>query len=127
MSKNMGVFGSVKPVDGATRPSRGADRRDRIKTGIVGLDNILNGGLPQGHLYLVEGDPGTGKTTLALQFLLEGIRNRENVIYVTLSESKRELEQVASSHGWSTENLAIFETMAPQDDLGAEAQYTVFH
>ena len=61
---------------------------ERIQTGIDGLDNILNGGLPKGHLYLVEGDPGTGKTTLALQFLLEGIRRGESVTYVTLSESR---------------------------------------
>src|SRR6201996_7963143 len=75
--------------------------RERIPTGIWGLDDILNGGLPQGHLYLVEGDPGTGKTPLALQFLLAGIEQGESVIYVTLSESRKELEQVARSHGWS--------------------------
>lgn len=100
---------------------------ERIQTGISGLDDILNGGLPQGHLYLVEGDPGTGKTTLALQFLLEGIRHKENVIYVTLSESRRELEQVAYSHGWSTEALQIYEMVPDEEDLSPEAQYTVFH
>jgi circadian clock protein KaiC len=100
---------------------------ERIQTGIAGLDNVLNGGLPKGHLYLVEGDPGTGKTTLALQFLLEGIRNGESVIYVTLSESKMELEQVAASHGWPFELLHIFEMAPLQDDLSPEAQYTVFH
>jgi len=100
---------------------------ERIKTGIAGLDDILSGGLPQGHLYLVEGDPGTGKTTLALQFLLEGTRKGENVIYVTLSESKRELQQVARSHGWPAEQLSIYEIVPPQEDLTAEAQYTVFH
>jgi circadian clock protein KaiC len=99
----------------------------RVKTGIEGLDNILNGGLPKGHLYLVEGDPGTGKTTLALQFLLEGVRAGESVIYVTLSESRHELQQVARSHGWAADSLDIFEMVPPQDDLGAEAQYTVFH
>jgi circadian clock protein KaiC len=98
-----------------------------MQTGISGLDDILGEGLPKGHLYLVEGDPGTGKTTLALQFLLAGIRQGENVIYVTLSESRAELEQVAHSHGWSTEKLQIFEMVPPQDDLSAEAQYTVFH
>jgi circadian clock protein KaiC len=100
---------------------------ERIPTGIWGLDDILNGGLPQGHLYLVEGDPGTGKTTLALQFLLAGIKQGESVIYVTLSESRRELEQVARSHGWSTESLQIYEMAPAEDDLGPEAQYTVFH
>ncbi len=110
-----------------SKSSSGEPEPGRILTGISGLDDILNGGLPQGHLYLVEGDPGTGKTTLALQFLLEGIRNGENVIYVTLSESKRELEQVAGSHGWPTADLQIYEMVPPQDDLSADAQYTVFH
>jgi circadian clock protein KaiC len=99
----------------------------RIPTGISGLDDILNGGLPQGHLYLVEGDPGTGKTTLALQFLLAGIKQGESVIYVTLSESKRELEEVVRSHGWSIESLQIYEMAPAEDDLSPEAQYTVFH
>src|ERR1700733_4550936 len=98
----------------------------RIETGISGLDDILHGGLPQGHLYLIEGDPGTGKTTLALQFLLAGVKQGESVIYVTLSESRKELEEVARSHGWSTESLQIYE-MAGDDDLRPEAQYTVFH
>jgi circadian clock protein KaiC len=100
---------------------------DRIQTGIAGLDDIVNGGLPQGHLYLVEGNPGTGKTTLALQFLLEGVRRGESVIYVTLSESRNELEQVVRSHGWSAESLQIFEMVPPEDDLNPDAQYTVFH
>src|SRR5258708_22504171 len=81
----------------------------RITTGIWGLDDILNGGLRQGHLCLVEGDAGTGKTTVALQFLLAGIKLGERVIYVTLWESRKELEQVAESHGWSTESLQIYE------------------
>jgi len=105
--------------------SSGGRRDRRLQTGIEGLDNILNGGFPRGHLYLIEGDPGTGKTTLALQFLLEGIRNGEKGLYVTLSESKDELEGVARSHGWSTESLWIYEMVTPEDD--AEAQYTVFH
>ena len=112
----------ASPV-GVTTP----DLLERISTGIEGLDDILNGGLPGGHLYLVEGDPGTGKTTLALQFLLRGIRLGERVIYVTLSESKAELEQVARSHGWPTDSLGIYEMVPPQDDLSGEAQYTVFH
>ncbi|MGA7885858.1 MAG: ATPase domain-containing protein [Acidobacteriaceae bacterium] len=98
-----------------------------LKTGIEGLDDILHGGFPQGHLYLIEGDPGTGKTTLALQFLLEGLRKGETVLYVTLSESTEELRQVAQSHGWNSEGLRIFEMIPPEDDLKPEAQYTVFH
>jgi circadian clock protein KaiC len=100
---------------------------ERILTGIAGLDSIVNGGLPKGHLYLVEGDPGTGKTTLALQFLLEGASHGEKGIYVTLSESKRELEQVARSHGWTTDSIVIHEIIPSDEDLSPEAQYTVFH
>jgi circadian clock protein KaiC len=120
--------GSVVP-DAANAQNLSVSEQDaeRVKTGIAGLDDILNGGLPKGHLYLVEGDPGTGKTTLALQFLLEGLRLGERVIYVTLSESRRELQQVVRSHGWNADPLDIFEMVPPQDDLGAEAQYTVFH
>lgn len=99
----------------------------RLSTGVDGLDDILNGGIPRGHLYLVEGDPGTGKTTLALQFLLEGARRKEKGIYVTLSESKIELEQVARSHGWDISDIEIYEMVPSEDDLSAEAQYTVFH
>jgi circadian clock protein KaiC len=99
----------------------------RLCTGIAGLDDILHGGLPAGHLYLFEGDPGTGKTTVALQFLLEGLRNGESVLYVTLSESKEELIQVAKSHGWPADSLPISELVPPEDDLRPEAQYTVFH
>jgi circadian clock protein KaiC len=99
----------------------------RLNTGVEGLDDILHGGLPAGHLYLVEGNPGTGKTTLALQFLLEGIRHGERSLYVTLSESRDELEQTARVHGWSTAGLQIAEMIPPIDDPQPEAHYTVFH
>jgi len=99
----------------------------RLKTGIEGLDDILHGGFPPGHLYLIEGDPGTGKTTLALQFLLEGIRRGERVLYVTLSESAEELQQVGRSHHWDLTGVEIAEMIPPDDDLRPEAQYTVFH
>lgn len=101
--------------------------QERIQTGVEGLDDVLNGGLPAGHLYLIEGDPGTGKTTIALQFLLEGIKKGEKTLYITLSESKQELEEVASSHGWPIESLNIYEMVPPDNDLSGEAQYTVFH
>src|ERR1700733_2830764 len=78
--------------------------KQRLTTGVEGLDDILEGGLPSGHLYLIEGDPGTGKTTLALQFLLAGASRGESVLCVTLSESATELRDVANSHGWSLEN-----------------------
>jgi circadian clock protein KaiC len=99
----------------------------RISTGIAGLDDILKGGLPTGHVYLVEGDPGTGKTTLALQFLLEGTHHGERSLYITLSESEGELQEVARSHGWPTESILIGEMIPPENDLRPEAQYTVFH
>jgi circadian clock protein KaiC len=118
---------SLRSTAVMTLERRQERRQERIQTGISGLDDILNGGLPQGHLYLVEGDPGTGKTTLALQFLLEGVGRGESVIYVTLSESRKELEQVVHSHGWSTESLQIYEMVPPEDELNPEAQYTVFH
>src|ERR1700722_19655799 len=118
--------------EGPTKAGVGSDSEatrgpERIQTGIWGLDDVLGGGLPQGHLYLVEGDPGTGKTTLALQFLLDGIQQGESVIYVTLSESRKELEEVARSHGWPTDSLSIFEMVPADEDLRPEAQYTVFH
>jgi circadian clock protein KaiC len=99
----------------------------RVSTGIPGLDDVLNGGLPRGHLYLIEGDPGTGKTTVALQFLLEGLRQGEAGLYVTLSESRQELEIVAASHGWSLAELPIYEMAPLQDEIDPEAQYTIFH
>ena len=101
--------------------------RHVTNTGVSGFDEILHGGLPRGHLYLIEGNPGTGKTTLALQFLLEGIRNGENVLYVTLSESEQELQEAMRSHGWSFESLRICEMAPPEEDLKPETQYTVFH
>lgn len=102
-------------------------RTVRVRTGVSGLDDILSGGLPSNHLYLIEGDPGTGKTTLALQFLLEGAKRGEKVLYVTLSESRHELLGVAESHGWSLDAVPIFEMTPQEDELSPEAQYTVFH
>lgn len=100
---------------------------NRVRTGVPGFDEILGGGFPKGHLYLVEGNPGSGKTTLGLQFLLEGIRNRERVMYITLSESEAELKEVIHAHGWSPDSLTICEMATPEEDLKPEAQYTVFH
>jgi circadian clock protein KaiC len=103
------------------------DTQLRLATGSAGLDHILEGGFPANRLYLIEGDPGTGKTTLALQFLLEGARCGEPVLYVTLSETKEELTAVARSHGWSLEGVSLHELVPPEESLKAEAQYTIFH
>jgi circadian clock protein KaiC len=99
----------------------------RVSSGIAGLDDILGGGFPADHLYLMEGDPGTGKTTAALQFLLEGVRAGERCLYVTLSESKGELQGVARSHGWTLDAIPIFEMTPQADDIRPDGQYTVFH
>jgi circadian clock protein KaiC len=96
-------------------------------SGVPGLDSVMAGGYPAGHLFLVEGDPGTGKTTLALQFLLEGVRRGEPGLYITLSESAAELNGVAESHGWSLDGIEVFELMPDEDALQPDAQYTVFH
>jgi circadian clock protein KaiC len=101
--------------------------QNRMTTGNSDLDKVLNGGLPDNRLYLVEGDPGTGKTTLALQFLIEGARRGEAVLYVTLSETKEELMSVAASHGWSLDGINIYELVPPEESLKTESQYTIFH
>lgn len=96
-------------------------------TGIDGLDEILRGGLPRNRLYLVKGNPGVGKTTLALQFLLEGVRRGERALYITLSETRDEILAVARSHGWNLDALGIFELSALEHQLAQESQNTVFH
>ena len=98
---------------------------ESVSTGIEGLDYILKGGLPKNRLFLVQGHPGTGKTTIGLQFLLEGARRGEEGLYVTLSESKEELESVAKSHGWDLGNITIFD-LTLSDGLPGDVSYTVF-
>ncbi|EJE53114.1 RecA-superfamily ATPase possibly involved in signal transduction [Acidovorax sp. CF316] len=102
-------------------PPKGA-----ASTGIAGLDDVLGGGLPPRHLYLVEGSPGTGKTTLALQFLIEGRDKGERGLYVTLSETSEELAQVAQSHGWSLDGIRIFDLVS-DEGLSEEAEQTILH
>lgn len=104
-----------------------APNAQRAATGITGLDDILGGGLTPHRLYLVEGMPGSGKTTLAFQFLLEGARLGEPVLYITLSETEEEIRAVAQSHGWALDGVRIREFMPSERSLDADAQYTVFH
>ncbi len=99
----------------------------RISSGCSGLDLILNGGIPRGRLYLIEGDPGAGKTTLALQFVREGVRQGERALYITLSESREDLAHSADSHGISLQGVEIVELLPNENDLLPEQQYTVFH
>jgi circadian clock protein KaiC len=106
---------------------QGKKTSERLSTGIAGLDYILKGGLPKNRLHLIEGSPGTGKTTLGLQFLLEGQRLGEEGLYVTLSETREELLAVASSHGWSLDGLAIQDLTESGDSLTDNSRYTVFH
>jgi circadian clock protein KaiC len=104
-----------------------ADPRSLAATGISGLDDVLNGGLSRGRLYLVEGVPGSGKTTLAMQFLLDGARRGEPVLYITLSETKEELQSVAESHGWDLSGVTIRELLPHEGSLESDDQYTMFH
>ena len=96
-------------------------------TGIKGLDEVLGGGLTPHRLYLIEGDPGAGKTTLALRYLLEGNRTGEQGLYVTLSETREEINAVAASHGWSMDAIHIVELVASEASLTPDSQYTMFH
>lgn len=98
----------------------------RASIGIAGLDNILGGGIPRDRLYLIQGDPGVGKTTLALQFLLSGAEQGERCLYVTLSETKIELQAVADSHGWSLDKLTLYE-LPIADRLESQDENTLFH
>jgi circadian clock protein KaiC len=99
----------------------------RLRTGIPGFDEVTQGGLIADRIYLVDGDPGAGKTTFALQFLLEGVRNGERCLYVTLSETRDELASGARSHGWSLEGLEVFELLADAQDLDGEDELTMLN
>jgi len=110
-----------------SRPPVSAEQSDRCPSGIEGLDEILSGGLPRDCFYLIQGDPGSGKTTLALQFLLEGLRRGERALYITLSETREELVRVARSHGWTLDDIHLIELSKIESLLRPESQTTVFH
>ena len=96
-----------------------------LRTGIPEFDVVLRGGLPRHRLHLLEGAPGSGKTTIALRFLLEGIAHGERGLYVTLSETAEELTASAASHGWSLEGIDLFELVPAEAEL--DRQQTVFY
>jgi circadian clock protein KaiC len=105
-----------------------ADELDPVlASGIAGLDDILRGGFPANCLYLVAGFPGTGKTSLAMQFLLQGVRQGESSLYITLSETRAEIEIVARAHGWNLFGLDVQELIPSEKNLSADAQLTVFN
>lgn len=98
-----------------------------LSSGIAGLDEVLHGGFTRDRLYLVEGSPGSGKTTLALEFLIEGARQGESVLYITLSETIIELRAVAAAHGWSLDGIHIEEVIPSESILDPDQQYSIFH
>jgi circadian clock protein KaiC len=99
----------------------------KVSSGVPGLDDVLAGGLPKGRLYLVEGNPGTGKTTLALQILLEGVRQGEKALYVTLTETGDELRAVAESHGWSLDGIDVCDVRPNIESHGPDVELTIVH
>lgn len=101
------------------------ERAPKAGTGIPALDDILHGGLAPARLYLVDGNPGSGKTTLALQFLLEGVRMGERCLYVTLSETRQELMDGAASHNWSLEGIEVVELVPEQSELEGDGSLTM--
>jgi circadian clock protein KaiC len=108
-------------------PSLSAVEGTRCSSGCRGLDDILGGGFPRGHFYLLEGEPGCGKTTLALQFMSEGLRKGEKTLYITLSESPADLQAVAQGHRLGICGIEFLELRPSEDELKPEGQYTVFH
>ena len=103
-------------------------RTDKAKSGVPGLDDVMSGGFTRGSLFLVEGNPGTGKTTMALRFLLEGAALGERNLYVTLSETKSELLSGAASHGWTLDsNIEVFELQPAERMLDADQQQSLLY
>src|SRR6201999_2927965 len=102
--------------------------KEKAKTGVAGLDEILAGGLSRGNVFLLEGSPGAGKTTIALQFLIEGAKQGERALYITLSETEKELRESAASHGWEIPSeVEVFELIPPESLLDANHQQSLLY
>jgi circadian clock protein KaiC len=123
-----GILSAGSLISVGARMTENLDRSfdELAATGVPGLDNVLCGGLPRNCLYLVDGNPGVGKTTLALQFLLHGAQEQERCLYITLSETKAELDIVARSHGWILDGIDIIELSAIERSLAGKTQNTMF-
>lgn len=102
------------------------DHSSRDSTGIPGLDDILGGGLPKSRLYLINGTPGVGKTTMALEFLMAGVRAGETTLYITLSETEQEIRQVAASHGWALDGIHMYELSTAEQTLRLSDENTLY-
>ena len=107
-------------------PDKQPPKQTKTRFGIEGLDDVLRGGLVPNRLYLIQGDPCVGKTTLALQYLLEGLRNGERVLYVTLSETTEELVEVAASHGWTLDGIDLYELSAAEERERTNEEQSIF-
>ena len=114
-------------TDSSDPSSNPGDEAPRISTGSDGLDDILGGGLDSNRMYLYEGSPGSGKTTLGMQFLIEGARQGAHGLYITLSETREELDLVAKRHGWSLDGIDVFELVSPEASLDRDLELTVLH
>ncbi|MGE0094076.1 MAG: ATPase domain-containing protein, partial [Alphaproteobacteria bacterium] len=105
-----------------------AKRPDKARIGVSGLDDILGGGLARGRAFLVEGAPGTGKTTVATQFLMEGAKEGETCLYITLSETETELRASATTHGWTLDKkIHVFELTPPESLLDANQEQSLLY
>jgi circadian clock protein KaiC len=120
------VFACETHLTVTKKEARMSDGERRVQSGVAGLDEILHGGLIPERLYLIDGNPGSGKTTLALQFLLEGVRRREKCLFVTLSESLNELTAGARSHGWTLDGIDVIELTPDQkEELQGDGSLTM--
>ena len=114
------------PAAEPRRPQTPSPSSERVTTGIAGLDEVLGGGLPKGHIYLVEGESGAGKSTIGLHFVLEGRRLGERTLWITMSETERELHDAAKSHGWALDGIDILNLVVSQEVLRSEEKYSFF-